>query len=270
MGKGGTGNIGGNYYASVLRKIREKGDYDALVLRINSPGGNAMASDMIWREVELVSKEMPVVVSMGNYAASGGYYIAAPATTIFAQPTTITGSIGVFGIIPQANELLEGKLGITTDAVNTNKYSDAPSFFRPMDEYETTIFQQNVDRTYDEFISRVSEGRQIEKENVDRMGQGQVYYGIVAIEKGLVDKTGGLMDALEEAASLASIESYRIVELPVIEDVYTKLLKSLGGNIKMKIIENELGIASKYYKDLNDLQAIKGIQARMPYFIDIK
>lgn len=270
MGKGNTTNIGGDYYSSIIRKIRESDKYDALVIRISSPGGNAMASDHIWREVELAAAEMPVVVSMSNYAASGGYYIAAPATKIIAQATTITGSIGVFGLIPEMGGLLEEKLGITSDIVKTNKYADNPSFFRSMNDFELGVYQQNIDRTYDKFIEIVSSGRNIEKTSADLMGEGQVYYGIDALGKNLVDKLGGLDVALAEASELASVESYSIVEFPKIEDTYTRLLKSLSGEVKLRIIQKEFGSMSKYFKDINDLQSFKGIQARLPYFIDIR
>lgn len=270
MGDGSATNIGGNHYAKELRKIRESDKYSALVFRVNSPGGNAMASDLIWREIELISEKMPVVVSMGNYAASGGYYISAPADAIFAHPTTLTGSIGVFGLIPQGGKLLREKIGISTDAVMTNKYADAPSFTRPMDTYELEMMQRSIDKTYTEFVSKVSSGRDISNEDVDRLGEGHVYFGDDALEKNLIDKIGGLPEALDYAAELASIEDYRIVELPAVEDPYTKLLKSLGGDIRSRIIEKELGVAAGYYKDINEIMAMEGIQARIPYFLNLK
>jgi protease-4 len=270
MGSGSSTNIGGKHYASTIRKIRENGNYSALVLRINSPGGNAMASDLIWREVDLTVQEMPVVVSMGNYAASGGYYIAAPADAIFAHPTTLTGSIGVFGMIPQGGKLLREKIGISTESVMTNKYADSPSLFRQMDSYETEIMQKNIDNTYNEFVSKVAGGRNMGKDDVDRLGEGHVFFGDDALENKLIDNLGGLSEAIAYAAYMAALDDYRIVELPEIEDPYTKLIKSLAGEVRSKIIKNELGVASAYYNDINEIIKMEGIQARIPYILKLK
>lgn len=270
MGKGASGMIGGDGFSSMLRKIRESKDYDAVVLRISSPGGNAMASDNMWREIQLTADSIPVVVSMSNYAASGGYYISVPATKIFAHPTTLTGSIGVFGLYPEVSELMENKLGITTDVVKTNENSDLLSVFRGLNSHEEMLYQQHIDRTYDKFVNRVSNGRGIEKEIVDELGQGHVYCGNDALELDLVDYIGGLPEAIEEAARLASLENYEIKEYPEIEDPYTKLLKSLSGDIKSKLIRKELGELAKYYDDINELRSLTGIQARLPYFIEIR
>jgi protease-4 len=270
MGKGSSSSIGGDSYAKIFRTIRENERYDAVVLRVNSPGGNAMASDLIWREVALTAEKIPVVVSMSNYAASGGYYISAPATVIYAHSETLTGSIGIFGLIPQAGTLLEDKLGITSESVKTNRYADSPSFIRPMDGSERIIMQQNIDRGYNDFISRVSDGRDIPVEEVDAMGEGHVFYGDDALANGLIDKIGGLNDAIAEAASLAGLESYRITELPEEEDPYTKLLKSLSGEVKTSIIERELGADAIYWNDIRELRSLTGIQARLPYFLTLR
>ena len=270
MGKGSSANIGGEAYANLFRKIREDGKYDAVVFRVNSPGGDAMASDLIWREVELTAEKIPVVVSMSNYAASGGYYISAPATIIFAQPTTLTGSIGIFALIPQAKELLVNKLGITTESVKTNRYADSPSIIRPMDSNEEIIMQQNIDRGYNDFISRVASGRNISIEEVDAMGEGHLFFAEDALANGLIDKIGGLNDAIAEAASLAGIESYRITELPEEEDTYTKLLRSFSGEIKTSIIKRELGADAIYWNDINELRTLTGIQARLPFFLTLR
>ena len=270
MGHGQTGSIGGDSFSAMMRKIRESDDYKAVVIRVNSPGGNAMASDNMWREIELTNREIPVVVSMSNYAASGGYYMAVPATKIFAQPTTLTGSIGVFGIYPEASNLMEEKLGITRDVVKTNKNSDMLSLFRGMSGQERMIYQQHVDKTYEVFVNRVSEGRNIDEETVDSMGQGQVYTGKDALDRKLVDYIGGLRDAVEEAAKLASLDDYEIKEYPEIEDTYTKLMKSLSGDIKAKVIRKELGEFAKYYENINELRSLNGVQARLPYFIEIR
>jgi protease-4 len=270
MGKGQTGSIGGDSFSTMMRKIRESSDYEAVVIRVNSPGGNAMASDNMWREIELTNREIPVVVSMSNYAASGGYYMSVPARKIFAQPVTLTGSIGVFGIYPEVSNLMEEKLGITRDVVKTNKNSDMLSLFRGMTVHEEMIYQQHVDKTYEVFVNRVSEGRNIDEASVDSMGQGQVYTGEDALDKQLVDYLGGLPDAVEEAAKLASLDNYEIEEYPKIEDTYTKLMKSLGGDIKAKIIRKELGDLAKHYETINELRSIKGVQARLPWFFEIR
>ncbi|MBS0010801.1 MAG: signal peptide peptidase SppA [Bacteroidales bacterium] len=270
MGKTTSGMIGGDGFASILRKIREKGDHEAVVLRLNSPGGNAMASDNMWREIRLLSDSIPVVVSMSNYAASGGYYISAPATKIFAQPTTLTGSIGVYVLFPEVSGLMENKLGIKTDVVKTNEKADILSPYRGMSGEEQMIFQQHIDRTYNEFVSRVSEGRDIPQEKVDDLGQGHVYAGRAALDLNLVDKIGGLRDAIDEAARLASLDDYEIKEYPEEEDPFEKLIKSLTGDMKSRIIRKELGEMARHYDDINELKTLTGIQARLPYFIEIR
>jgi protease-4 len=242
----------------------------AIVLRVNSPGGNAIASDIMWRELQLASEVKPVVVSMGNYAASGGYYISAPATKIYANPTTISGSIGVFGLIPNAGKLFEQKLGLKTEVVNTNKNSDFPSLYRPMNPYEKEIMQMNVDAIYSDFVSKVASGREMKKEAVDSIGQGRVWSGSSALRIGLIDEMGGLEAAIKGAAELAGITEYSVKELPVIEDPYLKLLSQLSGEVKMKFLKKELGESVRYYNMMQEIRELTGIQARLPYFIDIR
>ena len=270
MGKGSENNIGGNNYSDVIRKERLDSSVKAIVLRVNSPGGNAIASDIIWRELALAAEKKPVVISMGNYAASGGYYIAAPGTKILANPATITGSIGVFALLPDASKLMEQKLGISTETVSTNSYSDFPSLFRPMDNYEKQVMQESIELFYTEFISKVAEGRKMTVEAVDNIGEGRVYSGSHAEEIGLVDDFGGLQDAIREAAQSAGIDTYSVRELPLLEDPYMRLLSQLGGDIKMKILNRELGVLAKPLEELRDIQNISGIQARLPYFIEIR
>jgi protease-4 len=268
-GKGNNNNIGGNYYASVIRKERKDSSVKAIVIRVNSPGGNAMASNIIWREVELAAKVKPVVVSMGNYAASGGYFISAPATKIYANTATISGSIGVFGLMPNAGTLMEQKLGLSTEIVNTNKNSDFPSIYRPMNLYEKEVMQMSVEMTYRDFINKVATGRKMTVESVDSIGEGRVWSGTSAMKIGLVDEIGGLKAAINEAADLAGIETYSIRELPVIEDPYLKLLTQLGGEIRLNILKRELGGSVKYYNMIEELKDLSGIQARLPYFLEI-
>jgi protease IV len=269
MGKGSEDNIGGNHYAEVIRKERLDTSVKAIVLRVNSPGGSAIASDIIWRELELAVKVKPVVISMGNYAASGGYFISAPATKIYANPTTISGSIGVFGLIPNAGKLLEQKLGLSTEIVNTNKNSDFPSIYRPMNIYEKEVMQMSIENVYNDFVGKVALGRKMTVTAVDSIGQGRVWSGTSAQKIGLIDEIGGLKDAIKGAAELAGVDTYSIRELPVIEDPYTRILSQLGGEIRMNILKKELGESVKYYNMAREIKDLSGIQARLPYFIDI-
>lgn len=268
-GKGNETSIGGNYYAEVIRKIRLDTSFKAMVLRVNSPGGSAVASDIIWRELDLTSKVKPVVISMGNYAASGGYYISAPGTKIYADPMTISGSIGVFGLLPNANKLLEEKLGLTTEILNTNKNSDFPSVTRAMNPYEKELMQIAIEKIYGEFVNKVALGRKMNSKSVDSIGQGRVWSGTSAMRIGLVDEMGGLQDAIKGAAKLAGIDSYSIRELPELEDPYTRILSQLSGDVKMKILKNELGESVKFYNIIREIKDLSGVQARLPYFIDI-
>lgn len=269
MGKGGENNIGGDNYAEVIRKERRDSTVKAIVLRVNSPGGNAMASDVMWRELQLAAQVKPVVVSMGNYAASGGYYISAPGTKIYANPTTISGSIGVFGLIPNAGSLLEDKLGLKMEIVKTNENADFPSVTRPMTSYEKEMMQMSIEKTYSDFVSKVASGRKMKENEVDSIGQGRVWSGTSAIKIGLVDEFGGLKASIKGAAELAGISDYSIRELPELEDPYVKLLSQLGGDIRMNLIKKELGASGKYLNMIEELKNMSGIQTRLPYFIEI-
>jgi protease-4 len=269
MGKGKDDNIGGNRYAEVIRKERLDTSVKAIVLRVNSPGGNAIASDIIWKELELAVKAKPVVISMGNYAASGGYFISVPATKIYANPATISGSIGVFGLIPNAEKLLEQKLGLITEIVNTNKNSDFPSIYRPMNNYEKEVMQMSVEQVYKEFVGKVASGRKMSTESVDSIGQGRVWSGTSARKIGLIDEIGGLNAAVAGAADLAGLEKYSVRELPVIEDPYTRLLLQLAGEVRMNILKKELGESVKYFNIVSEIKDLSGIQLRLPYFIEI-
>jgi protease-4 len=269
MGNGNATNIGGNNYAEIIRQLRKDTTIKSIILRVNSPGGNAVASDIMWQELNLASKVKPVVVSMGNYAASGGYYISCPATRIYASPVTISGSIGVFGLIPNADKLLHDKLGISVESVKTNKYADFPSVYRPMSTYERGVMQKNIEKIYSDFVSKVAAGRNMDVSSIDSIGQGRVWTGISAKKLGLIDEFGGLEDAIKGAAELAGLDKYSIKEYPVPEDPYTKIISSLSGNIRMKILNKELGDNFSLYKELKEVSEMNGIQARLPYFIDI-
>ncbi len=268
-GKGNDYNIGGNRYADIIKKERLDSTVRAIVIRVNSPGGSATAADLIWREISLAAKVKPVVISMGNYAASGGYYISAPGTKIFADPVTISGSIGVFGLIPDAGKLLKNKLGINSETVKTNENSDFPSIYRPMNVYEKEVMQKIIEDIYSDFVNKVAEGRKMTFNSVDSIGQGRVWTGTKAINLGLVDEAGGLKDAIKSAAGLASLETYYIRELPVYEDPYTKILSSLSGEIRMNFLQKELGEYSSLFTEISDIKNMSGIQARLPYFIEI-
>jgi protease-4 len=269
MGKGNDTNIGGNNFSDIIRKERRDTSVKAIVMRVNSPGGNAIASDIIWRELELAAKVKPVVISMGNYAASGGYYISAPGTKIYANPTSISGSIGVFGLIPNAGKLMNQKLGISTETVNTNKNSDFPSIYRPMNIYEKEAMQMSIEKTYSDFVDKVASGRKMTPGSVDSIAQGHVWCGTIAKNIGLVDETGGLNDAIKGAADLANLDIYSVRELPEAQDPYLKLLNQLTGEIRMNLIKKELGESYRFYKELMEIRDLSGIQARLPYFIEI-
>jgi protease-4 len=269
-GKGTETNIGGNSYADIIREQRKDSTIRAIVLRVNSPGGSAAASDMMWRELNLAAAVKPVVVSMGNYAASGGYYISAPATKIYASPVTISGSIGVFGLIPNASKLMKEKLGLTTETVNTNAYADFPSIYRPMDTYEKDIMQKSIEKTYSEFVGKVSSGRKLSPSKVDSIGQGRVWTGTRAKGIGLIDEFGGLKDAIKGAAELAGITEYSVREFPVLEDPYMKLIAGLTGEMRIKMLERELGTNIRIYNELKELSGLSGIQMRLPYFVEIR
>jgi len=224
----------------------------------------------MWREIELAAKAKPVIISMGNYAASGGYYISAPGTRILASPMTITGSIGVFGLVPNAGKLLNQKLGIRTETVNTNRNADFPSIYRPMDTYEKEVMQKGIEQFYSDFIGKVSEGRKMSIDAVDSIGQGRVWSGSNALKIGLIDGFGGLQASIDTAASLAGIDTYSIRELPPLVDPYTKLLNQLTGDIQLRILKKELGENMKLYNELREIKDLSGIQARLPYFIEIR
>jgi protease-4 len=263
------GSIGGDWMAEIIRNAREDEKVKAVVLRINSPGGSALASEIMWREIKLTNEVKPVVVSMGNYAASGGYYIASPARYIFAQPNTITGSIGVFGMFPNVKELMNDKLGITVDGVKTNENADFGSILRPVTQAERNFLQKNVEDFYKTFISRVSDGRNMTFEEVDNIGQGRVWSGVNAVEIGLVDELGGLNDAVNKAVELAGIEDHIIREYPEKEDFMNIFMRELTSASVDKGIKNELGETYKILKTLESVKKMKGLQARMEYVLDI-
>ncbi|MBP7449198.1 MAG: signal peptide peptidase SppA [Flavobacteriales bacterium] len=271
-GKSEDGTIGSTSLAATIREAREDSSIKAIVLRVNSPGGSGLASDVIWREVDLAKRVKPVVVSMGDVAASGGYYISAPATRIFAEPTTITGSIGVFGMIPNMKGFFNNKLGITFDGEKTHKYADMMTVSRPLSEEELAIVQDYVDEFYDGFKERVAEGRKMTVAQVDSIGQGRVWTGGDALRLGLVDELGGLEAAKTSAAELAGMSDYRVVELPKQKELIEQLLEDLNMQASMWVASTWMGEdveLLKQFKRAKDAKEHFGIQARMPYDIVI-
>ncbi|QBQ42179.1 signal peptide peptidase SppA [Sphingobacterium psychroaquaticum] len=270
-GEGSEGSIGGEKLSRELRKLRRDDRVKAVVLRVNSPGGSALASDIIAREVELTKKVKPVVVSMGDYAASGGYYISALADSIFAEKETLTGSIGVFGLIPNMKGLLNNKLGIHMDEVKTGKFADLmTSVDRPLTAEEYTIVQAEVNRVYHTFTSKVSTGRKMTVAAVDSIGQGRVWTGQQAVANGLVDGIGGLQRAINSAAAKAKLKTYRTVEYPAVKDPFASILSTSKEKIKMWVIGEELGEYRAYIEQLRTVTKRSGIQARVPYSLEIK
>ncbi len=267
-GEGDQNSIGSDNICKAIIKAKDDSKVKAIVLRINSPGGSALASEVILREIQLAKKEKPVIVSMGDVAASGGYYIACYADTIVANPTTITGSIGVFGLYFNAKELLNNKLGITIDTVKSTKYADLGSFTRPATDYEKIVLQKAVNRTYNTFINHVSKGRNIKTSYVDSIGQGRVWSGVKAKEIGLVDVLGGLNDAIEIARKKAKLEDYRIVTYPKVDDLFEEVSKMFGEN-KETMIEEKLGIGYKYFNSINNMVNKRGVQTILPYEINV-
>lgn len=256
----------------LFREVREDKNIKTVVFRINSPGGSALASDEIWREVKLTNDKKKVIVSMGDVAASGGYYIAAPADRIFAQATTITGSIGVFGVIPYTGAMMENKLGLTFDRISTNKHSVLTTN-RKLSEEEFALIQRNVDEIYDDFKSRVADGRSMTKEEVNVIGRGRVWTGRDALKVGLVDELGGLYDAINYAADNAGIKKQKVLYYPKVkEDKLGEFLEQLEEKNSSVIVEsNQLPKElTESYKRLKELESFSGIQMRMPYDLIIE
>ena len=271
-GKGDENNIGQELIVNALRKARENSKVKAIVLRVNSPGGSGLASDIIWRELELTKKEKPLVVSMGNLAASGGYYIACNADKIYAEPTTITGSIGVFGAVPNISKLSD-KIGINAEQVGTNKQSNGYSLFESITPEFYNITKESIEDFYKTFVNKVAEGRNMTFAQIDSIAQGRVWTGKQAKENGLIDELGSLEDAVNAAAGLANLDNYRVRNYPN----YKKDFKDFKSQVpflninKNAMLEQELGVENyKIYKQIKDFSQLKGIQARLPFTIDIK
>ncbi len=273
-GEGTLENIGGEKFRSLIRKARLDDEVKAIVLRVNSGGGSALASDIIWREIQVAKQEdkKPVIVSFGDVAASGGYYIACGADSIFANPNTITGSIGVFGIIPNMEGFFKNKLGITFDGVNTAPYADAGSVYKPLGEKEKAIIQNTIDRIYAQFKQRVATGRKRDTAYIETIAQGRVWSGEDGLRNGLVDRLGNLQDAINCAARMAKLTDYGLREYPEIKKKwYNDFFKGEKPE-PSAMIKKEIG--EEYFKMYEQLKKIKAMtgsaQARLPFEIIIK
>lgn len=269
-GEGSDEQIGSERISRAIRKARLDSSIKAIVLRVNSPGGSALASDVIWREIVLSKKIKPVIASFGDVAASGGYYIACAADSIFVQPNTITGSIGVFGVIPNLQKLYNEKLGITFDGVKTGKYADIMSTDRPMTAGERLIVQNDVNRVYDSFISRVADGRKRTKAYIDSVGGGRVWVGTDAVRIGLADRTGNFNQAIAAAAKKAKIKTYSVVEYPEMLDPFKSLMENTTEKVKTYYTKQELGENYTMYQQIKSAVSRSGIQTRMPFEIKIQ
>lgn len=266
-GEGDNEKIGSETTAKAIKEARMDSSVKAIVLRVNSPGGSALASDVIWREVTLAKKSKPVIVSMGDVAASGGYYISCAADRIFAQPNTITGSIGVFGLIPNAGKLFNNKLGINIDTVCTAKHGDLGSLYRAATPEEAEYIQKSVEQVYSTFTKRVAEGRGMAQADVDSIGQGRVWSGIDALRIKLVDELGGIGDAIKYAEKKANLKEndYELLSLPKQKDPFKELLSGKKDDEEARVLQKNFGVLYDYLKTAQTMLKAKGVQARMPF-----
>ena len=265
-GKSDDGSIGSDDMAEEIRKARLDEKIKAVVLRINSPGGDALASDVMWREVVLTSKVKPIVASMSDVAASGGYYMAMGCDKIVAQPNSITGSIGVFGVLFNIRDFLKNKLGITTDGVKTGLFSDVGNPTRELTAYERKAIQQEVDGIYKDFVTKAAQGRKMEVEELKKYASGRVWSGIEAKDRGLVDELGGIDKAVEVATGLAHIEEdYKISYFPQKKSFFEKIMEDFQNDSKIKALKAELGPYYNVYNQVKNIKKLEGIQARLPF-----
>ena len=265
-GKSSQGSMGNETICQALRDAREDKKVKAVVFRVNSPGGRVDASEFILREVKLTAKEKPVIVSMGTYAASGGYYISCAAEYIFADPTTLTGSIGVFGMIPNFQKLLKNDLKINFEGVKTNKNSDyMTTVFEPMSPYQISVIQNEIEDIYDTFLSHVAEGRNMTKEQVDDIAQGRVWTGSEAIGIGLVDELGSLEDAIVYTAAKVGLNQYKIKEFPRQKDFFEELMENFSDMMSVKVFKNTK--ISTFIEAMEKAATMEGVQARLPFEI---
>jgi len=271
-GDGSDETIGSERIAKALRKAREDDKIKAVVLRINSPGGSSLASDVMWREVILTREKKPVVASMSDYAASGGYYMAMGCDKIFAHPTTLTGSIGVFGLWFNVEALLNDKLGVTVDGVKTNTYADLGLPTHNMSDYERQWFQKRTEKVYEEFTRKAAEGRKMKQDDLKKIASGRVWTGEQAKQNGLVDELGGLEQAIHAAAKLAKLkeDDYRLRYLPEQKSFLEELFDNSSESVETRTLQKNLGLLAPYVKDIQKLKSWQGIQTRLPFELDIR
>ncbi|GAB3171933.1 signal peptide peptidase SppA [Telluribacter humicola] len=271
-GEGSEGVISSEKLVKELKKARENDKIKAVVLRINSPGGSSLASDVIWREVQLTAKKKPVIASMSDMAASGGYYIAMACDTIVAQPNTITGSIGIFALLFNVEDFMNNKLGVTFDRVKTNKHADWPTVTREMTEFEKDMFQKSVNEGYYTFTRKAAEGRNMPVERLRELAQGRVWSGVEAKANGLVDVLGGLDEAIQIAAKSAKLTEgdYRVRFYPEKINPFEDILGKLTGNSEEKVLAKHLGELAPYVKMYQQVMRMEGMQARLPYELKIQ
>ncbi len=272
-GNGDNETIGSERISKAIREARLDTTVKAIVLRVNSPGGSALASDVIWRETVLAKAEKPLIVSMGDVAASGGYYIACAADRILAMPNTITGSIGVFGVLPNMQGFFNNKLGITFDGVKTNDYADMMTVTRPLSDDEMDIIEESVTKIYDDFIEKVANGRGMSPIKVEEVARGRVWTGTDALSNGLVDQLGGLEDAIAVAAEMAEIEDYKLKGYPEMKDPFEELMKEISGQAQTwaasVFIGNDMRTLNRF-QTIQRVQEMEGIQMVMPYQLEIQ
>lgn len=263
--------IGADTFVEEIRKARKDDDIKAIVLRVNSPGGEFVSSDMMWREIALAGQAKPVIASMGDYAASGGYYLSMACDTIVAQPHTITGSIGIFGIMFDLSDFLGDKLGITFDEVRTGEFGDTYTVTRPLTEAEKNFIQGNLDDYYNTFTTKAAEGRDVAHEEIQEVASGRVWTGQQALERNLVDVLGGFNDAVEIAAEKAGVgDDYKVRYYPTPKNFLEEILANLEENTQAKAVKAELGEIYPWYKKVEKLKQYQGAQARMPFEMEIR
>jgi len=267
-GQSTENTIGSESLSEMIRSARNNDSVKAIVLRVNSPGGSALASEVIWRETMLAKEVKPLIVSFGDIAASGGYYIACGADTIVAQPNTITGSIGVFGVLFNT-QLLMSNMGMNTDTVTSNKYSDLANPTRKITAVERMMMQRGVEDVYNTFVKHVAQGRDTTVGEIDKIAQGRVWTGSDARNIGLVDQLGGLDDCIKLAAEKADIDDYQVISYPQ-QNKYKALFSDMFSNVKTSVIKEELSAGYHLYEKVKEVQSMKGVQVRLPYFIDIQ
>jgi len=259
--------IGSDSYAKLLKNARENDKVKAVVIRINSGGGSPLASDIIWKEIKLTSEKKPVVASIADVAASGGYYIVMACDKVYALPTSITGSIGIFGILFNAQELFQEKLGITFDNISTGEFSDMYTMTRPLNSIEREIIQKDIERAYDIFTSKAAADRNMSIDELLNVASGRVYSGYEALENGLIDEFGTLDDAIKAAAELAEVDEYSVNYYPRQKTFLEQIMADLGTEIQSRYMKVKLGDLYPYFEQIKELNTLKGVQARMLYDI---